>query len=188
MSQELIQACLYGDPSARKQLIEQQYSSFMAMARRYAKSNAQADVFFDTAFVHVFQMLPEFKDSGLGFDAWMKETFLASVIQQLKNNKAEYYVTTTTRVVDESKKASNDLFGQGAEENVNDLSAEEYIRALQQLPASFRTVYNMRVIDQYSFSTISQMMEVSESSAQNTLERARNQFAKNLQMFMHGYA
>lgn len=160
----------------------------MAMARRYAKSNAQADTFFHNAFVHVFNKLPEFKDSGLGFDAWMKETFLSSVIQQLKNNKAEYYVTTTTRVVDESKKSSGDLFGEAGEENVNDLSAEDYIHALQQLPASFRTVYNMRVIDQYPFNTISQLMEVSESSAQNTLERARNQFAKNLQMFMQGYA
>jgi RNA polymerase sigma-70 factor (ECF subfamily) len=187
MSQELIQACLYGDPIARNQLIEQQYSPFMAMARRYAKSNAQADVFFQTAFVHVFQMLPQFKDSGLCFDAWMKETFLSSVIQQLKNNKAEYYVTTTTRVADDGKKASNDP-GQEKEEDVNDLSAEEYIRALQQLPASFRTVYNMRVIDQYPFSTISQLMEVSESSAQNTLERARNQFGKNLQTYLHGHA
>lgn len=187
MSQELIQACLYGDPNARKQLIEQQYSPFMAMARRYAKNNAQADTFFHNAFVHVFTKLPEFKADQHAFEAWMKETFLESVVQQLKNNKAEYYVTTTTRV-NENKKADTDLFHHAEEENVNDLTAEDYIRALQQMPASFRTVYNMRVIDQYSFSAISQMMEVSESSAQNTLERARNQFAKNLQSFMHGYA
>jgi len=187
MSLELIQACMYGDLNARRQLIEQQYSPFMAMARRYAKNNEQANTFFHTAFVHVFTQLAEYKPE-MDLDSWMKENFLCSIIQQLKNNKAEYYVTTTTRV-DDRKKADTDLFHQaGHEEDANDMAPEDYIKALQQLPASFRTVYNMSVIEQYPFGRISQMLEVSESSAQNTLERARNQFVKNLQMHMHGYA
>jgi len=186
MSRELIQACLMGDPNARRQLIEQQYSPFMAMAQRYSKSNEQAADFFHKAFVDVFKQLTNYKDEN-DFDTWMKESFLQSVIHQLKNCKAEYYVTTTTRV-DDSKKAHVDLFHQSEGEDVNNLPAEDYIRALQQLPASFRTVYNMSVIEQYDFAHISAMMEVSESSAQNTLERAKNQLAKNLQMHMHGYA
>jgi len=184
MSSELVQACMFGDASARRQLIEQKYSPFMALARRYAKSNAQADTFFHNAFIHVFKELPNYQPEA-EFDAWMKENFLASIVQQLKDCKAEYYVTTTTRVT-ENKKGESDLFHQGQEEDVNNLPAEDFIRALQQLPASFRAVYNMRVIEQYPFDRISTMLEVSESSAQNTLERAKNQFAKNLQM--HGYA
>jgi RNA polymerase sigma factor (sigma-70 family) len=186
MSLELIQACMYGDMNARRQLIEQQYSPFMVLAQRYAKNNGQADTFFHAAFVHVFSKLSEFR-SEMDFDSWMKETFLSSIVQQLKNCKAEYYVTTTTRV-DDRKKADSDLFHQSEEDDMNDLDAADYIRALQQLPASFRAVYNMRVIDQYGFDRISQMLEVSESSAQNTLERAKNQLAKNLQKQMHGYA
>ena len=187
MSQELIQACMYGDLNARRQLIEQQYSPFMAMARRYSKSNEQANTFFHNAFVYVFTKLPEYK-TEMDFDGWMKENFLCSIIQQLKNNKAEYYVTTTTRV-DDRKKVDTDLFHQsGHEDDTNDMAAEDYIRALQHLPASFRTVYNMRVIELYPFDRISKMLEVSESSAQNTLERAKNQFAKNLQMHLQGYA
>ncbi len=186
MSQDLVQACMQGDPSARKQLIEQHYSPFMAMARRYAKNNEQADTFFHHAFIYVFKQFTEYKNEN-DFDGWMKENFLCSVVQQLKNCKAEYYVTTTTRI-DESKKERTDLFHQAELENVNDLPAEDYIKALQQLPASFRTMYNMFVIEQYAFDRISVMLEVSESSAQNTLERAKNQFAKNLQMHLHGYA
>lgn len=186
MSSDQIQACIHGDTDARRHLIEQHYSPFMAMARRYAKNNGQADTFFHHAFIHVFQQLSGYR-TDMDFESWMKEHFLCSIIQQLKNCKAEYYVTTTTRVSD-NKKSDTDLFNQGEEEDVNDLRAEDYIKALQQLPASFRTVYNMRVIEQYPLDRIARLMEVSESSAQNTLERARNQFAKNLQMHMHGYA
>lgn len=177
---------MQGDASARRQLIEEHYSAFMAMARRYAKNNQQADAFFHNAFIHVFNQLPRYKEEA-DFDAWMKEHFLSSVIQQLKDNKAEYYVTTTTRV-DDKKKNDSDLFNQAEDDDVNELSAEDFIRGMQQLPASFRAVYNMRVIEQYSFQRISQMLEVSEASAQNTLERAKNQLAKNLQLLMQGYA
>ena len=186
MSRELIQACIQGDPNARQQIIEQHYSGFMAMARRYAKNNEQAATFFHNAFVSVFKNFTGYNPET-DFDNWMKETFLCSIVEQLKNCKAEYYVTTTTRI-DDNKKAETDLFHQAEEEDVNDLPAEDYIKALQQLPASFRTIYNMYVIEQYAFDRISAMLEVSESSAQNTLERAKNQFAKNLQMHQHGYA
>jgi RNA polymerase sigma factor (sigma-70 family) len=185
LSEELIQSCLRNDPEARKQFIEMHYGAFMAMSRRYAKSNEQANIFFHNAFIDVFKKLAEYNIEN-DFDEWLKDSFLSNIVQQLKNCKAEYYVTTTTRVND--KKTDPDLFYSADDDDVNNLKAEDYIKALQQLPASFRTVYNMNVIEQYPFSRISSMLEVSEASAQNTLERAKNQFAKNIQQHMHGYA
>lgn len=185
MSEELLQRCLKSDPEARKQFIESYYGSFMAMSRRYAKNNEQANALFHQAFIDLFKQLINYNPET-NFEEWIKDSFLCSIIQQLKNCKAEYYVTTTTRVDD--KKVNPDLFHAAEDDDVNSLRAEDYIKALQQLPASFRTVYNMNVIEEYPFSRISAMLEVSESSAQNTLERAKNQFAKNLQQQMHGYA
>ena len=185
MSEELLQRCLKSDPEARKQFIEQYYGTFMAMSRRYAKNNEQANTFFHQAFIDLFKQLVDYNTENY-FDEWIKDSFLASIVQQLKNCKAEYYVTTTTRVDD--KKVVPDLFQDAADEDVNNLRAEDYIKALQQLPASFRAVFNMNVIEEYPFSRISTLLEVSESSAQNTLERAKNQLAKNLQQQMHGYA
>lgn len=186
MSQHLVQAVMQGDAAARRQLIDDNYSRFMGMARRYAKNNQQADTLFHNAFVHVLQQLNTWREDR-DFEAWMKETFLANIIRQLKDNKSEYYVTTTTRV-DDKKKTETDLFRQAEEDDVNGLSAEDFIRAIQQLPPSFRAVYNLHVVEQYSFQRISQLLEVSEGSAQNTLERAKNQLARNLQLLMQGYA
>jgi RNA polymerase sigma factor (sigma-70 family) len=185
VSEELIQSCIKNDPGARKQFIEMHYGVFMSMSLRYAKNKEQANTFFHHAFIDLFKQLVNFNTEN-NFDEWIKDVFLSSIVQQLKNCKAEYYVTTTTRVDD--KKADHDLFHSTEDDDVNSLSAEDYIRSLQQLPASFRTIYNMFVIEQYPLSRISTLMEVSESSAQNTLERAKNQFAKNVQQHMHGYA
>lgn len=181
---ELIQACIKNDKTARHQLIEQYYGYLMGMCRRYAKNNEQADTFFSQGFIDVFKHLQEYHDDeDLG--TWIKKTFLKSLIFQLKSNRTEYYVTTTARV--DEKKNHTDLFHQSEQDNPNNLLAEDYIMALQKLPCSFRAVYNLRVVEDMNLKETCNLMEISEDSAKNTLERARHEFSKNVRLKMQGY-
>ena len=182
---ELIQACIKNDRHARHQLIEQHYGHLMGMCRRYAKNNGQAETFFGNAFIEVFKHLPEYHDNQ-NIDEWIKKTFLTSLIFQLKSSRTEYYITTTIKV-DEKKGGSSDLFHQLEEEDPNKLSIEDYVAALQKMPSSFRAAYNLHVIENLNLKEISDLLEISEESAKNTLERARNEFSKNLKFKMQGY-
>jgi RNA polymerase sigma factor (sigma-70 family) len=182
---ELIQACIKNDRHARHQLIEQQYGHLMGMCRRYAKNNEQAETFFGNAFLEVFKHLPEYHDNQ-NIDEWIKKTFLTSLVFQLKSNRTEYYITTTIKVDD--KKSNSDLFHQlEEEEDPNKLGIEDYVAALQKLPSAFRAVYNLRVIENMDLKDVLDLLEISEESARNTLERARNEFSKNLKFKMQGY-
>lgn len=181
---EFIQACIKNDKNARHQLLEQHYGFLMGLSRRYAKNNEQAETFFNQAFIEVFKHLPEYHDDQ-NIDEWIKKTFLQSVIHQLKSNRTEYYVTTTTRV--DERKHNGDLFNQAEEEDPNSLRAEDYIKALQKLPCSFRAVYNLHVVENYNLKETSDFLEISEDSAKNTLERARHEFLKNVKLTMQGF-
>ena len=132
---EFIQACIKNDKNARHQLIEQHYGYLMGLCRRYAKSNGQAETFFNQAFIEIFKHLPEYQDTE-NIEDWIKKTFLKSVIYQLKSNRTEYYITTTTRI--EEKKGNTDLFQQNEEEDPNSLLVEDYIKALHELLISTR--------------------------------------------------
>src|ERR1700758_31119 len=114
---ELIQACIKNDKAARHQLIEQHYGYLMGMCRRFAKNNEQADTFFSQAFIEVFKQLPQYEDS-MDLSNWIKQIFLNSIIQQLKSNRTEYYVTTTARV-EEKKNHHADLFHQSEQDDPN---------------------------------------------------------------------
>jgi len=182
---EFIQACLKNDRTARHQLIEQHYGHLMGMCRRFAKSNEQADTFFSQAFMDVFKHLPEYEDTE-DLSIWIKKTFLSNLILQLKSNRTEYYVTTTARV-DERKPHSSDLFHQSEQDDPNNLLVEDYIKALQKMPCSFRAVYNLRVIENMSLKETCNLLEINEDSAKNTLERARHEFSKHIKLKMQGY-
>jgi RNA polymerase sigma factor (sigma-70 family) len=181
---EFIQACLKNDKTPRHQLIEQHYGHLMGMCRRYAKSNEQADTFFSQGFIDVFKHLPEYND-GDDLNTWIKKTFLNSLIHQLKSNRTEYYVTTTARV--DEKKQHSDLFHQSEQDDPNSLLVEDYIKALQKMPCSFRAVYNLRVIENFELKEVCNLLEINEDSAKNTLERARHEFSKNIKLKMQGY-
>ncbi len=181
---EFIQACIKNDKNARHQMIEQHYGYLMGVCRRYAKSNEQAETFFNQAFIEIFKHLPEYHDTQ-DIEEWIKKTFLQSLIHQLKSNRTEYYVTTTTRM--DEKKNNSDLFHQNEEEAPNSLLVEDYINALQKMPCSFRAVYNLHVIENFDLKETSNLMEISEESAKNTLERARHEFSKNVKLKLQGY-
>ncbi|MEO8762627.1 MAG: sigma-70 family RNA polymerase sigma factor [Bacteroidia bacterium] len=181
---ELVQACIKNDKTARHQLIEQYYGYLMGMCRRYAKNNSQAGTFFNQAFIEVFKNLPYYNDTE-NLDEWIKKAFLHSLIFQLKSNRTEYYITTTIRV--EDKKVNTDLFHQTEDHDPNNLLLEDYLNALQKLPASFRAVYNLHVIDELSLKETADILEINEESARNSIERSRNEFLKNVNLKMQGY-
>jgi RNA polymerase sigma factor (sigma-70 family) len=181
---EFIQACIKNDKTARHQLIEQHYGYLMGMCQRYAKNNEQADTFFNTAFIEVFKHLPEYNDTQ-DINEWIKKIFLHSLIHQLKSNRTEYYITTTTRV--DERKVNTDLFQHAEEQDPNNLLVEDYIRALQKLPSSFRAMYNLHIIENFDLKKTCELLEINEESAKNTLERARNEFLKNVKLKMQGF-
>jgi RNA polymerase sigma factor (sigma-70 family) len=181
---EFIQACIKNDKTARHQLIEQHYGFLMGMCRRYSKNNEQAETFFNQAFIDIFKHLPEYHDDE-NIDEWIKKIFLRSLINQLKSSRTEYYITTTTRV--DERKNNSDLFQQAEEQDPNSLLAEDYIRALQKMPSSFRAMYNLHIIENFDLKETCEFLEINEDSAKNTLERARNEFSKNVKLKMQGF-
>ncbi len=179
----LLNECAKGLPDAQKQLIELQFVPFMTLCKRYAKSNAQANELFQAGFLEIFQYVADFKDKT-DPDSWLYECFLKSVIRQLKNNRAEYFITTTIR---HDEKKTENTSAQHPPANINDFDTEIYFSALQQLPPAFRAIFNLSVIDNFPISKVSEILEISEYSAANTLDRAKNEFIRTLlsQKFAH---
>ena len=137
--------------------------------------------FIHNRFSHVGMIYKENDDLA----GWIKRIFLRSIIHQLKSNRTEYYITTTARI--DEKKPNSDLFHQSEPEDPNNLLVEDYIKALQKMPCSFRAVYNLRLIEQMDVKETCDLMEINEDSAKNTLERARHEFSKNVKLKMQGY-
>jgi len=182
---EIINLSIRGDRQAQRTLYNKCYGSMMGLCQRYSKNNEQAKDMFRKGFIKLLVQISSYKNQET-FAGWIKVFFLHHAIDYLKENRSEYYIATTVRADDKSK--SDDLFNQNELEDPNLIGISGFIKALQELPPSFRSIYNLAVVDGLSHRMISECLEVSEATSKQNLEKARFQFLRNVQMQQKGYS
>jgi RNA polymerase sigma factor (sigma-70 family) len=67
-----------------------------------------------------------------------------------------------------------------SEDALNNLSTEEIYRAILQLPAGYRTVFNLFEIEGYSHKEIATMLQISEGTSKSQLSKAKNWLQQHL--------
>ena len=56
---------------------------------------------------------------------------------------------------------------------IEELSKEEILKLIQELPEGYRTVFNLYVIEGYSHKDIGQLLNIGESTSRSQLVKAR---------------
>lgn len=175
----LIQSCQRNDRNAQRQLFELHYNRLMNLFVRYAKSDEQAKDMLCKGFSLICQDIPEFRKEQ-NFEEWMMKKMVHFAVSYLRERRQEYFITSTVRIAEEQK-SDNDLFSQVQDPDEASLTPEQYVRALQMLPPSFRAVYNMSVIEGYTDDEVSKNLEISVDTCRYNLSKAKSAYYKNLQ-------
>jgi len=131
---------------------------------RYAANEAEAEDILQEAFIQAFRKLDTYNNKGpLG--GWMRRLTINKALEQyrknrsLKNTKDGYATTVESTVGDE-------IFHQ--------LGMEELLLKIQQLPAGYRTIFNLYAIEGYTHKEIAEMLNVAEGTSKSQFSRARN--------------
>ena len=160
---QLINACINNERWAQKRLYEDNYSTLMSVSLRYAGTHEDALDILHESFIKVFRNIHLF-NPGTSLLAWMKRIVI--------NTAIDYYRKDVRR-----KAESLDLAVTSASDipdAVSHLTSEEILKALQRLPGSYRSVFNLYVIEGYSHKEISDMLHINESTCRSNLVKARN--------------
>ena len=72
--------------------------------------------------------------------------------------------------IDDNLDCEEDVYG---EEEKSDISVEQIQQAIAQLPDGYRTIVNLRVIEEFSFEHIAQILGIAPSTARSQFVRAR---------------
>ena len=63
---------------------------------------------------------------------------------------------------------------------ISNMSAAELMQLVQELPAGFRTVFNLFAIEGYSHKEISDMLNITESTSRSQFTRAKQMLQKRI--------
>ncbi len=161
---KLIKKCLEGKLRYQRALYDKYARKMYPICYRYAKNQEDAKDILQETFVLVFRKLSMFKGEG-SLEGW---------IRKITVNCAIRHYEKSVRQLD---KADIEVIPESGfqEEILSNISANEIMEIIGQLPDGYRIVFNMYAIEGYSHREIGEILEISESSSRSQLTRARNQ-------------
>lgn len=168
--EEIIEGCIKNKRKAQKRLYEKYYRRMLGICLRYCSDTDEAEHVMLSGFMSIFSKINSFQRKG-SFEGWMKRIMVNTAIDAFrKNKKYKYHLD----VVD----LENELQTEGNfPENI---SINEILSIVQQLPPGYRIVFNLFAIEGYEHKEIAEMLGVSVNTSKTQLFKARKMLQKIL--------
>ena len=156
---ELSEQCRLGNNQARKELYEQYAGRMLGICLRYTGDRDTAQDLLHDGFLKIFDSFDKFTWRGEGsLRAWMERVMVNTALQYLRKN---------------------DVINQSA-------PLEELMQFIEELPAGYRTVFNLYTFEDKSHKEIAQELGINEKSSASQLFRAKSVLAKRVkEWIMH---
>jgi RNA polymerase sigma-70 factor (ECF subfamily) len=174
---DIIKQCQKNNKQAQKHLFENNYNWLMHLSLRYGNNEEQAKKILYTGYSKIISSIEDYNES-VSFDKWMKKIFIDSAVNFLKEQKKEFFVTTTVHLKEVNPHGTYVKPNQS--EEAFSIDGKDVLSAIQQLPPSFRSMFNMCVIDELEMNDAAKILEISTETAKINLEKATFLFHQNL--------
>ncbi len=175
--EEVIKQCLKGDESAYSILYHQFASKMMVVCLRYASDYESAQDLLQEGFIRVFQNLHQFKNEG-SFEGWVRRIMVNLALETYrKNANIRNTIELPSDYESQHLLSSEDILSQ--------LSANELLEMIQQLPPTYRLVFNLYEFEGAKHHEIAQQLGISEGTSKSNLHDAKKLLQKWVSKLMY---
>jgi RNA polymerase sigma factor (sigma-70 family) len=172
--QELIHACINGNRAAQKHVFETLSGKMLAICARYCQNMEDARDAMQEGFIKVFNTLERFNHKSK-LDTWVTRIMINTAIDTYKKNNKLHFIEHTDNIGEYDEEESIDLSEYDHEERMKII-----YQALHNLPAGYRTVFNLYVMEGLTHKEIAEVCEISPGTSKSQLARARAYLHKEL--------
>jgi RNA polymerase sigma factor (sigma-70 family) len=166
--EDLLRGCQKNDRESQARLYRVFYSYAMSICLRYADSRDEAAEILNDGFMKIFKALKKF-DVRRPFKPWMRTIIVNTAI----NHYREKQRSPRLDDINENRPSPE-------EDALSGISYQEILELLAALPASYRTVFNLFVIEGYKHDEIARMLNISTGSSKSLLWKAKESLKKQL--------
>lgn len=167
--EEVIAGCIRQDHTCQKYLFDQVSGKMMTVCLRYARNRADAEDILQEAFILLFKNIGKFQGTG-SFEGWMRRIFVNTALKKYQRKRFEKERPGIDHIPEPELDASA----------ISNLSEQEIIKLIQELPEGYRVVFNMFAIEGYSHKEIADTLKINEATSRTQLLKARKQLQRKL--------
>lgn len=171
----IIDGCKAQKRRAQNELFHMFYGKMLGVAMRYTADIDDAHDVTQNAFVKVFEKVVGYSQTG-SFEGWVRRIVTNTAIDFIRKQK---HINISLDQQEYEWLAADE----GEELQWNKTLAKETTRVMdeiQNLSPSYRLIFNMYVIEDYSHQEIAEMLNISVGTSKSNLSKAKRNLLKNL--------
>lgn len=158
---ELIKQCIKNNRTAQNELFWKYKDTLFFISLKYCRNKADAEDNLHDTFINIFQNIKTYKSKG-SFEGWMKRITIFKAIDKYKKN---------TLINIEIK---DDILAEPITiDDEQNLSLEQLLNLIQELPDQYRLVFNLYQLDGYPHKEIASLLNISEGTSKSNFHRAK---------------
>ena len=169
--EEIIKGCQHGKEKCQKLLYDQHSKLVMSIALRFAKNENDAYDIFQDAFLKVFLYINNFKFLG-SFEGWVRKIAVTTAISWYRKQVADRKNGLEVELVED--------YPEVTVEDELDISLDDMMRMVNELPDGYRIVFNLFAIDGYKHEEIAAMLSISEGTSRSQFFKAKHVLKKKI--------
>lgn len=173
---DLIKKCRSGELRYQELLYKHFYSYAMGVGMRYLSNRDDAMEVVNDSFIKVFKGI-QFYNEAQSFKAWLRKIVVNTSIDLRRKNLKH----------NENLDIDQAIYIGRAAEVIDELSAKDILKLLNDLPDVHRMVFNLYEIDGYSHDEIGTMLNIPVSSSRVYLSRAKEKLRTFLTNPLNSY-
>jgi len=138
---------------------------------RFSADSDDAEDIMQDGFIRVFRYIKDYRGDG-SFDGWVRRTIVNTAINHYKRRIKRSF----------TKRIEHAGLAAGFNANIiEQMTANEILDVIRELPDGYRTVFNLNIIEGYTHREIGEMLGISENTSKSQLSRARGALQKKLE-------
>lgn len=162
--ENLIAQCKKGNVVQQEMLYKHFYGYSLSICRLYTYSNDDAVSILNDSFLKVFSSIEKNGyNNSIPFKNWLRRILINTAIDNYRKNSKHYYQLDISEIDDKIPD----------EAIVDNLTVEDILKLLDQLPEMHRLVFNLYEIQGFSHQEISIKLSIGESTSRVFLTRAK---------------
>lgn len=135
----------------------------MGICLRYCKSRDEAEDVLLEGFMTIFSEAHTFRKDG-AFEQWMKRIMINTAINNYRKNLKHYFHADIAEIDEHTLIKS---------ETLENYSARELMKLLDELPEGYRMIFNLYAVEGYKHREIAKMLDISVGTSKSQLSKAR---------------
>lgn len=163
--------------ATQKLVFECFFSTMFRVCQRYLVRTDEAEDCVMKGFLKAFQQIASFElRDEQGFEYWLRRIMVNEALMALRKQN-NFNLVPYDQVTDV---ASED-------QGMQHIEAAYLFDAVIKLPAGYRTVFNLYVVEGYSHQEIATLLQISESTSKTQLAKGKARLRKLITQQQYGY-